>query len=111
MCCLGEVKKVPCLWELKNMDGCYIYIVPKFLVPEKFMWRIVTHNKQTYLAIGASKVLSQGYEQIFSWTAFLTMKILVKNGKIYFKVGEPNWKAKQGSTADAGYRWAHKFSK
>ena len=40
--------------------------------------------------IGPLQVFSQDYEQTFSRAEFLSMSLVVKTGKMYFQVGEPN---------------------
>ena len=88
MSCVSQVKEVPSFWDLRN-HGCSKNIVWKFLVLEDFIWRIVSHTRIS-LAIGLLQVFSQDYKQIFSQAAFLSMNLVVKTGKMYFKVGEPN---------------------
>ena len=88
MSCVSEVKRSYVVLRFKK-HGCSKNIVWKFLVLENFMWRIVSHTKIS-LAIGVLQVFSQDYEQIFFRAAFLSMNLVVKTGKMYFKVGEPN---------------------
>ena len=84
MSCVSEVNRSSLVLKFKK-----VLIVWKFLVLEKLMWRIESHAK-IYLAICLLQVFSQDYEQIFSRAAFLSMNFVVKTGKMYFKVGEPN---------------------